>query len=336
VPAKSSDRSANLSLAARALERSLRRVRTEQALAADNLAPESVHDLRVALRRCRSLAEGFSDLNPHAEWRHLRKACKTLLRGLAELRDNQVMEEWARRLGIQKGPAGAALMESLERENKHARRVASRALADFSGKRWKRWRKRLPERAGRIRAAEAHFTRLAWRRLSEARDRERRWRSSGSGKAAHRLRVAVKRFRYLIASFLPERRAAWGGDLKRLQSLLGEIHDLDVLRLRVLKVLRIEKVHEAVRQKWLGKIERARAKAVEDYWRAIMLKPAPRRPAARARTLWDRWERKLAQLAGVTFPIYEGPSRSSARRARPAARKSSPFQGTPRRLSGAM
>src|SRR6202041_382121 len=104
---------------------------------------------------------------------------------LADLRDNQVMEEWARRLGLDKEPAGTGLMKSLELGNKYARRAARRSLADFPGKRWKRWRKRLPERAGRIRAAEAHFTRLAWRRLLEARERERRWRSSGSGKAAH-------------------------------------------------------------------------------------------------------------------------------------------------------
>ena len=137
-------------MAARALKRSLRRVRTEQALAADGLKPGPVHDLRVALRRCRSLAERFSDLNPHPVWRHLRKACKDLLRGLADLRDTQVEEAWVRRLGLGRGPAGAASMSSLEVERRHARRSARRALADFPGKRWKRWSRRLPERAGRI------------------------------------------------------------------------------------------------------------------------------------------------------------------------------------------
>jgi CHAD domain-containing protein len=301
----------------------------------DDLAPEPVHDLRVALRRCRSLAEGFSDLNPHQEWRHLRKACKTLLDGLADLRDNQVMEEWVRRLGFDKGPAGAAFVAALDLERRHARHAARRTLAEFSGKRWKRWRRRLPEHAGRILASEARFARLAWRRLSEARERERRWRASGSGQAAHRLRVALKRFRYLIESFLPQQRAAWSSDLKRLQGLLGDVHDLDVLRLRVLRLLRAQAIRGRVRSKWLDEIERARGEAVEGYWQAVALKQAPRRPAARQRTLWDRWERKLAQLAGITFPISEGPWRSAPKQAPLAARKNSPSQGRPRRLFGA-
>ena len=73
----------------------------------------------------------------------------------------------------------------------------------------------------------------------------------------------------------------------------------------------------------------------KSYWRAVVLKPAPRRAAAPPRTLWDRWEKKLAQLAGFTFPVSEGPSGSAAKPASPAARKNSPHPGRPRRLSGA-
>jgi CHAD domain-containing protein len=335
VPPERPDRSADLSFATRALVRSLRRVRTEQALAVDGLDVAPVHDLRVALRRCRSLAEGFSDLNPHPKWRHLRKACKGLLQGLADLRDTQVTEEWVRRLGLDKGPAGAALMDSLDAERRHARRSARRTLKYFSAKRWKRWSRSLPERAERISASEAHFSRLALRRLSQARERERHWRQSRSRQAAHHLRVALKRFRYLVESFLPDQKTAWSVDLRRLQGFLGDIHDLDVLRQRVLPMLRGKEAGDETRSRWLGKIERARNHAVESYWKAVVLKSGSRRPDAGSRTLWDRWEKKLRQLAGVTFPISEGPSRSAARQAPPAARKSSPHPGRPRRLSAA-
>ena len=193
-----------------------------------------------------------------------------------------------------------------------------------------------PARAARITADDAHFARLALRRLAEACALERRWRKSRSGKAAHRLRVGLKRFRYLVESFLPQQRAAWGRDLKRLQGLLGDVHDLDVLRARIVPFSRGENLPSETREAWLGKIEKARGEAVEGYWRAVVLKPASGRPGDRPRTLWDRWQKKLTQLAGVTFPIAAGPSRSVSRRASPAARKDSRYPGRPRQLSAGL
>jgi hypothetical protein len=43
------------------------------------------------------------------------------------------------------------------------------------------------------------------------------------------LRIGVKRFRYTVESLLPVRYEVWGEDLKRIQDLLGDVHDLDVL-----------------------------------------------------------------------------------------------------------
>lgn len=319
---------------ARSLERSLRRVRTQQhALAADSLLPEPVHDLRIALRRCRSLAEGFSELNPHSEWRHLEKACKGLLNGMAELRDSQVIEEWARRLGFEKGRLGAVLMESLDAEQRHARRSARKTLGDFPDKRWKRWRKRLPKRVADLSVSEALFARLALRRLRKVRHLENHWRLHRSRQAAHHLRVALKRFRYCVESFLPGQ-AAWIADLKKLQGLLGDIHDLDVLRGRVLPLSRAEDAAPQ-REKWLAKIERLREEAEKGYWRAIVLKTAPGGKAVHPRTLWDRWEKRLAQMAGINYPVFAEPLPSAAKRASRWAGKSSRSPGKPRRLSAA-
>lgn len=320
-------------LLARSLERALRRVRTEQSLAVKHLAAEPVHDLRIALRRCRSLAEGFSELNPHPYWRHLRKACKDLLDGMAELRDSQVVEEWARRLGFLKGAFGASLLDSLEDDERRARRGARKTLAHFSHRRWKRWRRRLPKHAEGITAPEAHFARLALRRLKKARELEDYWRIHKSRHAAHRLRVALKRFRYTVESFLP-RHAAWSADLKNLQGLLGNIHDLDVLRQRVLPLARAEGATPEG-EKWLAKIEATRRKAVEDYWRAVLLRPSAGTHAGQPGTLWDRWEKGLSKLAGVTFPVLGEPSPSRATRVSHAGRRSSRYSGRPHQLSAA-
>jgi len=72
---------------------------------------DPVHDLRVALRRCRSLADGLMALDPDPEWKAMKKAGKRLFQRLGELRDIQVMEEWIEKLteaeshGEKGGPA---------------------------------------------------------------------------------------------------------------------------------------------------------------------------------------------------------------------------------------
>ena len=46
---------------------------------------DPVHDLRVALRRCRSLADGLSALDPNPDWKAMKKAGKRLFQRLGVL-----------------------------------------------------------------------------------------------------------------------------------------------------------------------------------------------------------------------------------------------------------
>ncbi len=50
-----------------------------------------------------------------------------------------------------------------------------------------------------------------------------------SAVAYHQLRIGIKRFRYTVENFLPERHQQWSRDLRDLQDALGEVHDFDVL-----------------------------------------------------------------------------------------------------------
>jgi CHAD domain-containing protein len=47
----------------------------------------------------------------------------------------------------------------------------------------------------------------------------------------HRLRIGMKRFRYVVENFLPQRYELWAAELKFIQDALGDVHDLDVLRM---------------------------------------------------------------------------------------------------------
>src|SRR5712671_3258785 len=63
-----------------------------------DFSPDHVHDLRVSLRRCRSLADGLMAIHPDPEWKAMRKAGKRLFQRLGDLRDIHVMEEWVEKL----------------------------------------------------------------------------------------------------------------------------------------------------------------------------------------------------------------------------------------------
>jgi CHAD domain-containing protein len=54
--------------------------------------------------------------------------------------------------------------------------------------------------------------------------------STGEVNDYHRLRIGLKRFRYVVENFFPAAAQHWGRDLKSAQDLLGEVHDLAMVR----------------------------------------------------------------------------------------------------------
>src|SRR5262252_3910745 len=72
--------------------------------------PDAVHDLRVAIRRCRSVAAVMEEVDPDPAWPEMRRLGRKLFRQLGELRDMQVLEEWTQRLGPESDPARERLL----------------------------------------------------------------------------------------------------------------------------------------------------------------------------------------------------------------------------------
>ena len=147
--------------------------------------------------------------------------------------------------------------------------------------------------------------------------RGRCWRKAGSRIAAHRLRIAVKRFRYTVESFLPEQYAAWERDLKRMQDCLGQIHDFDVLRGRILQLAKQESLSRKRLHTWLRRMERARKERVERYRKSVSANAQSAKRGKRAPVLWDRWRQEIELLSTINFPTinrpkFEGASESEA------------------------
>src|SRR5579864_3761819 len=83
------------------------RVIEECELVSANFSADPVHDLRVALRRCRSMADGMMAMDPDREWKAMKKAGKQLFQRLGTLRDVQIMMEWIEKLEVVNGHASA-------------------------------------------------------------------------------------------------------------------------------------------------------------------------------------------------------------------------------------
>lgn len=215
------------------LEEWMNRVTERAAKAQDGFDADDVHDLRVALRRCRTMADAFSEVNPSPGWRKLKKATGSVFHDLGDLRDVQVMSNLLKKFGPARDPVRRHLFRMLSAKEKKARAAADEALASFDRKEWKRLARKLGPKARFFPLESVVFQRLALARLNQAAELYQTARRKRSSTAWHRLRIAIKRFRYVVDNFLPRRYEVWSDELKRVQDLLGELHDLDVLRAAV-------------------------------------------------------------------------------------------------------
>lgn len=201
---------------------------------------ESVHQTRVATRRLREvlhLVDGDS--------RHVMGAVKSAGRHLGRVRDLDVLSSLLDSLGsripttaavdvhrvthavrTRRHEARRKMVKGLEQLDLPALRdvVTKRALR---GDRW--W-------APRLRSERAEWTTRMWDRINE---RSRiavaavaRTRAIYLPNRVHHARIAIKRFRYALEvvadAGLWQAEAALK-ELRRLQSLLGDVHDLQVL-----------------------------------------------------------------------------------------------------------
>jgi CHAD domain-containing protein len=126
------------------------RVLEEADKASHDFAPDPVHDLRVAIRRCRSMADGFLSVDPDPAWRQMKKLGKGLFASLGDLRDAQVMIEWTEKLSAADDPLREILLDSLHQREDALKLVAKEAVGKFDRKRWTALNAKLAERATRI------------------------------------------------------------------------------------------------------------------------------------------------------------------------------------------
>jgi CHAD domain-containing protein len=200
-------------LAARLAEVFAREVEVSQG----SMPPEAVHDMRVATRRLRATLWmlGLEELG---------RTLKELQDALGAVRDLHMRQEWFGKVPERElETKGRALAKSIRRfAEEHARKVAVAepgVKGRLGGHRQRRWLRKL------LAKLEPLMEELA--RLREAAVQPQQ----AQARAAHLLRIAVKKLRYraeVLAQARPKAIRALLKEVEPLQELLGTLHDLDV------------------------------------------------------------------------------------------------------------
>lgn len=222
-----------------------------------------VHDLRVALRRCRTMADALTETNPSPGWNKLKKNSKKVFHALGELRDLQVEQEWVKKLCPSEDATKTSMLRHLRSQEKERLQAARKSLDAFDRKEWRKLSRKLHGKADIFPLESVVFQRLALTKLNDAVALYQQARKRQSSIAWHRVRIAVKRFRYIVENFLPQHYESWAADLKEMQDLLGDVHDLDVLRTYVRRHSG-ELDPQAVAE-WVEKIQTTRKARLEKF-----------------------------------------------------------------------
>lgn len=163
--------------------------------ASPGLQVDPVHDLRVAIRRCRSMAEGLRTIDPAPGWKQFRGLAKPLFSALGELRDTQVLQEWLSSLTSDDDQVRASLAATLSARESEQKRAARDALKDFNTKRWMKLADELDQHARKLPPGRRIFQHLALERWTEAYELHQTAMRTQRDTDLHQLRIGIKRFR---------------------------------------------------------------------------------------------------------------------------------------------
>ena len=237
------------------------------------------------------MADGFLSVDPDPGWKQMKRTGKPLFSSLGDLRDVQVMMEWVAKLAEPGDAVAESLNAELSRKEADLKAAAQTSVASFDRKHWMSLNAHLARRTGRIPPEGLVFQHVALERWIDAHNLHRRAMKNRSGVSYHQLRIGIKRFRYTVENFLPERHARWSKDLRDLQDALGEVHDFDVLSAML-------KSHADVlpenRARWQQRIAAERQQRLQIYRQKMVGK----------QSLWSVWRAELPtgdelELAGI-------------------------------------
>ncbi len=204
---------------------------------------EALHDFRVAMRRLRSTLRAYQPQLEAVVPAKLRRRLRDLARATGEARDVEVQISWLERQRNELPAARRAGVPWLLRRLTQRRERAYQDIRERIAPKFDRLARRLRRALGSVPPPDttlpASLASLIAQLLEDqGSDLERRLgliRSPANHAEAHAARIRVKRARYLLEPVVREAKpaAAVVRRLKHVQQLLGDLHDLQVVVVRL-------------------------------------------------------------------------------------------------------
>jgi CHAD domain-containing protein len=246
---------------------------------------DSVHDVRVAIRRFAQALAVFKPYFPARERRKIRRNLKEIMSFAGEVRDRDIAIGL---LAESKSTEAAALEAKLREQRKEAETVLLAVLRRWGARRssakWRGWLLPVQPVTSEL---ELPLIRMA-EKFFRAGDQAAGAHSSVSD--LHRFRIQSKKFRYSVELFRPIYGAVaeeWVGRIKRIQTLLGDMNDYRVTRGLVAALDPNASIAASFKQKQQKKADAFRKLWNEEYSGAAKqwlrsLERTPRKPVGRA------------------------------------------------------
>jgi CHAD domain-containing protein len=196
----------------------------------------AVHDLRVTIRRTRTLLEIGREVFGGFHADEVRRALTEVQHATGALRDEEVLLELVSSLPLHTTDLGAWIETRRRREKRLRSAVRSLVRRDGLAQGQALLAALLTFRVKTSR--DKRLVKFARRAVESAqREVERRRAPSDHARALHRLRVSYKRLRYTVETFADVLPPDLSGTLARtaagFQRRIGDVHDVDVVFARV-------------------------------------------------------------------------------------------------------
>ncbi|TAL34038.1 MAG: CHAD domain-containing protein [Spirochaetes bacterium] len=195
---------------------------------------EGVHDLRVSIRRLNAVLVKIEQFDPTIMVNECARELKLLMKPLGKLRDVHVQVEWIEKIFSLIGPGLNEYLKRLWSREKRLQKKIIALTARYSPV-------ACAALHGRILALpatydEARFTEISGTLLSglygELTGMKEGASAANNAAHLHCMRISVKKYRYTVEILRPILGDGAARLLKRIhamQTLLGDIHDFDVL-----------------------------------------------------------------------------------------------------------